>query len=125
MLLTSTENEVVNEWISNISRYHQLLRAHSVTVDVTKLAALRMDVLLKGSSSAISRDIQAYEDKQSNWPASHEPQEHNANLDEDIAPTEQDMLNFMSEVQGNNDLDLVTLFGNTSGPGSIPDFNFF
>lgn len=47
MFLSATKDEEVNYWIKEITTYRNLLRAHSPNFNVTKLASIRMDLLLQ------------------------------------------------------------------------------
>ncbi|CAI4218390.1 unnamed protein product [Parascedosporium putredinis] len=51
MLLSATEDDEVNHWIQEITTYRELLKAHSLNFNMTKLASIRMDLLLQRDSS--------------------------------------------------------------------------
>ena len=47
MFLSATEDQEVDYWLKQITTYRDLLRAHSVNFNVTRLAVVRMDLLLQ------------------------------------------------------------------------------
>lgn len=47
MLLTSVEDDEVDSWVARIDEYLNLLQAHSISFDVTKLASIRLELLRK------------------------------------------------------------------------------
>ncbi|KAK1763240.1 fungal-specific transcription factor domain-containing protein [Phialemonium atrogriseum] len=51
MFLSATEDDEVNYWMKQITTYRDLLKAHSVNFNITKLASIRMDLLLQRDSS--------------------------------------------------------------------------
>ena len=51
MFLSATRDEEVTYWIKHITTYRNLLKAHSPNFNVTKLASIRMDLLLQRDAS--------------------------------------------------------------------------
>lgn len=50
MLLSATDEDEVNVWMRRITTYRDILKAHSLNFNITKLASIRMDLLLQRES---------------------------------------------------------------------------
>lgn len=50
MFLSATEDHEVGYWLKQVTTYRELLKAHSLNFNVTKLAVIRMDLLLQRDS---------------------------------------------------------------------------
>lgn len=51
MFLSATVEEEVNVWMKRITTYRDILKAHSLNFNITKLASIRMDLLLQREST--------------------------------------------------------------------------
>ena len=51
MVLFTVSEHQLDHWVNQISKYQRLLQAHSVSINLTKLASLRLDLLTKDSES--------------------------------------------------------------------------
>lgn len=50
MFLSATDEEEVNVWMRRITTYRDILKAHSLNFNITKLASIRIDLLLQRES---------------------------------------------------------------------------
>lgn len=50
MFLSATDEEEVSVWMKRVTTYRDILKAHSLNFNVTKLASIRMDLLLQRES---------------------------------------------------------------------------
>lgn len=56
MFLSATDEEEVNIWMRRITTYRDILKAHSLNFNITKLASIRMDLLLQRESPDSASD---------------------------------------------------------------------
>ena len=54
MFLSASSEDEASFWTRRINTYRDILKAHSLNFNVTKLASIRMDLLLRGDSDSSS-----------------------------------------------------------------------
>ena len=130
MLLTSTEDDEVDMWMGKISRYRELLNAHSQNFDFTRLASIRMDILLQRGTSVLEREDGL--SKRPSYAKSDKPSSSNDTLENPQS------MNLMSNTEGVGvsmafedtigfdwGLDLVPLLGSVDYDYNIEGFAGF
>lgn len=74
MMLSSTESEEVRSWSARVTSYVELLKTYSINFNVTKLASIRMGLLLtRDSQDAETEGLPDNEDSAARDTEDHDP----------------------------------------------------